>query len=462
MQTNWTPSIAVSTDPLYLEIVDALASDIAAGRLSVDFRLPTQRELADRLGVAIGTVTRAYAEAERRGLIRSEGRRGTFVGEPQTPKAILSSIARGVQHGIDLSKNHPLPSLDPALPPALRQLAKSRDIQHLLVYPPAAGLPSHREAGAQWLTRLGLPCDPEAVFVTDGAQHAISIILAAETRPGDTIAAEQCTYPGLTAAAEIMNLAVIGIPMDDLGIVPDALDAICRRKKIRLLYLNPSLHNPTTIISPMSRRREIAAVAEKHGVMIIEDEIMRPLLTEHPGYVASVLPEQSYLVISASKAIAAGLRVGFIVAPFKVRQRLVESINASCLGAPPLLTELVALWLADGTADAIISRRIQESAARQKLAASLLSGFRFKSHPSAYHLWLELPESWTGMKLAMEAQMRGVVISPAEAFAVDRRATIPAARISVGVPSTREAMTRGLEIITDILRGSPTRLRPTV
>ena len=115
MSTPWIPSLGEGNDPLYLGIVDALARDVAAGKLAADFRLPTQRDLSDLLGVAIGTVTRAYAEAERRGLIRSEGRRGTFVGEPQTSRAILSSIARGVSAGIDLSKNHPLPSLDPPL-----------------------------------------------------------------------------------------------------------------------------------------------------------------------------------------------------------------------------------------------------------------------------------------------------------------------------------------------------------
>ena len=88
MSTPWIPSLGEGNDPLYLGIVDALARDVAAGKLAADFRLPTQRDLADRLGVAIGTVTRAYAEAALRGLIRSEGRRGPFVCEPPTSRGI--------------------------------------------------------------------------------------------------------------------------------------------------------------------------------------------------------------------------------------------------------------------------------------------------------------------------------------------------------------------------------------
>lgn len=189
---------------------------------------------------------------------------------------------------------------------------------------------------------------------------------------------------------------------------------------------------------------------------------MRPLVGDHPGYITAHAPDNCYLVISAAKAIAAGLRVGFVVAPRAARQRVTESMNASCLGVPPLLPELLALWLSDGTAEATINRRVHECAARQKIAGEILKGFSFAQHPSSYHLWLQLPESWSGMKLAMEAQMQGLIVSPAEAFAVDRKSPLPAVRLSIGGPATREMVTRGLTIITDLLRTGPSRIRATV
>ncbi len=461
-ENPWTPAITRTGAPLYLSIIEALSNDIASGLLPSDTRLPTQRELADRLGVAIGTVSRAYAEAERRGLIRSEGRRGTFVGELRTGKSILATMARLVSQGIDLSKNHPVPALDPPLAEALRKLTRSRDAQRLLEYPPPAGLTAHREAGARWFARMGAPVDPEGVFVTAGAQHALSTVIGSETHPGDLIASEDYTYPGVKAAAEFLGLSLTGIATDHEGIRPDAFDAACRKRTIRLLYCNPSLQNPTNTISPRSRREAIAEVAAKHGVIVVEDEIMRPFLTDDPGYISTMIPDQSFLIVSASKTVAAGIRVGFVAAPPRSRQRLVESLNASCLGAPPLMVELLVDWLSDGTVDRIVTRRREELQARQALGVELLDGFQLRSDPGSYHVWLDLPEGWDGMKLAMAAQMEGVVVSPAEAFAVDHKAATAAVRLSIGSVPTREMLTAGLTILADILRGTPGRSHTTV
>lgn len=457
----WHPNIDPAGGPIYLEIVQALSDDIASGRLGGGTKLPTHRELADLLGVAIGTVTRAYAEAERRGLIRSEGRRGTFVGSARSSRSYLAAIA-GDAPGIDMSKNHPDYALDPQVGPTLREIARDKSVQQLLEYPPAAGFDRHREAGAAWFNSLGASGEAGRTYVTAGAQHALSVVVAAETRPGDIIAAEQFTYPGIRAIAEQVGLHLVGLPLDDDGIIPAALETVCRQRKVRLLYCNPSLQNPTDTISPESRRVEIAAICERYGVIVVEDEIMRPMLDEHPGFISGYLPDQGYLVVSASKAVAAGLRVGFVLAPESARQRMIEGLNASCLGVPPLTAELLARWLDDGTVRRVIARRREELAARHALAAEILSDFHFRAHPSGYHLWLHLPEAWTGLKLAMEAQLRGVVITPAEAFAAESGVSTAAVRLSIGVPPSRELLRRGLNTLVDVIRGGAAPDQPTV
>ncbi|HKK20321.1 MAG TPA: PLP-dependent aminotransferase family protein [candidate division Zixibacteria bacterium] len=454
-ESSWKPELESSDQPLYMAIVKAIEDDVHNGRLSDETKLPTHRELADRLSIAIGTVTRAYAEAEQRGLIRSEGRRGTFVGSPRTGRSILARIAARPPMGIDLSKNHPVYHLDPDLPSALKRLARSRNAHSLLEYPPAAGFSRHRESGAKWLQSLGASAEPESVFVTSGAQHALSVILSAETKHGDSIAVERFTYTGIRALAEQMNLQVVGIQSDESGMLPDALEAACRHRRIRVLYCNPSLQNPTNIIWPKERRKEIAEVAERHGITVIEDEIMRPLLAGHPGYISTLIPEQSYLTISASKSIAAGLRIGFVVAPSRSHRKMIEGLNASCLGVTPLVGELFSLWLEDGTAERIIAQRRIDTARRQEVAAEVFDGHSFRNHPASYHLWLELPGAWTSMQLAMEAQLRGVVVAPGEAFAVDQKSPVTAVRLSVIVPETMEILRNGLETVAGVLQGSP-------
>lgn len=451
METNWKPTLADSQKPLYLAIVDAIAKDIAGGNLAIDTKLPTHRELADSMGIAVGTVTRAYAEAEHRGLIRSEGRRGTFVGEPRTNLSYLSTMAKRPSLGIDLSKNHPLYGLDPDLSRAMRSLVRRKGVQSLLEYPPAAGLMRHRECGARWMSKLGARAEPESIFVTGGAQHALLVILAAETQRGDTIASEKFTYPGLKAIAELLGLQVVGIPTDEEGIVPDALESLCRQKRFRILYCNPSLQNPTNSVCPLSRRKEIADVADRHGVTVIEDEIMRPFLSEDHGFISQMIPDKSYLVISVSKSIAAGLRTGFVLAPAGARQRIIESLNASCLGVTPIASELFSLWLEDGTVDRIISQRLQDTSARQEIASRILKDFKFSNHPASYHLWLKLPEGWTAMKLAAEAQLRGTVIAPGEFFSVDQKPTLEAVRLSVIIPARHDLLETGLNTIAELL-----------
>jgi len=462
METTWRPSLERSDQPLYLTIASAISSDIERGCLRSGTKLPTQRDLADQLGVALGTVTRAYTEAERRGLIRGEGRRGTFVGRSESSRSILSEMVKRAAHGIDLSKNHPLYQFDPDLSVTLHRIARGKNAQELLQYPPAAGFMRHREAGARWLTALGARTDPESVFVTYGAQHALSLIMAAEARHGDVIAAEKYTYPGVRAIAEQLGLQVVGVPTDAEGIIPEELDSLCRQKAVRLLYCNPSLQNPTNAISSRKRREDIAAVADQHGFMIIEDEIMRPLLTEHPGYIADMLPEQTFLTISISKSVAAGLRIGFIRAPARTHQGLVESLNASCLGTPPLTAEVFTHWLEDGTLDQTIARRRQDMAARQQLAAGLLAGLKFRNHPVSYHVWLELPHGWTGLKLAMDAQLRGVMVTPAEVFAVDPRLPASAIRLSVSGPPTQDLLASGIQTVVGLLRGTASHNQATV
>jgi DNA-binding transcriptional MocR family regulator len=451
---SWRPEIKRNDEPLFQSLLRAIEEDVKAGKLPSGSRLPTQRELADGLKIAIGTVTRAYDEAERRGLIYGDGRRGTFVGEALRGRGLLSSMSHIGSGGIDLGKNHPAPALDPDLAGTLRQIARRSDSQSLLQYAPAAGLMRHREAGAKWLKTLGMKVAAEQVFLCGGAQHAMMVITAAETRPGDVIAAEEYTYPGVKEIADVLGLDLTGIPMDAEGIIPEALETVCRHRTIRLLYCNPSSQNPTSRIFSSGRRRQIAELARKYDFMVLEDEILSPLLESPPDYITGFAPERSYFVASASKSVAAGLRLGFIVAPESARQRLIDSLQASNLGGPALTAEIFALWQNDGVVEKTIARRRRELAAMHKITCDVLKGFNISSNRSSYHVWLELPAGWTSGKFSLEAQGRGVLVAPGEIFAVDRKAPSNFARLSIGAVSDGERLKQALGIIRNILTGS--------
>ncbi len=232
--SGWTPDLSSHSGPLYRQIVAALAADLAAGRLHPGDRLPTQRELGAALGVAVGTVTRAYAAAEQRGLVRGEIGRGTFV-EGALPDGLQAEDEAQDEGGlIDLSVNLPVYSEDPDLGATLRQLGQRQDLSRLLHYQAHAGMPHHRRAGALWARRFGLTVKEEAILVCAGIQNALTVAFSALAEPGDLIFTEELTYPGVKAVARLLDLRLEGIAMDEEGMIPEALAAAAAKRRARI------------------------------------------------------------------------------------------------------------------------------------------------------------------------------------------------------------------------------------
>ena len=185
----------------------------------------------------------------------------------------------------------------------------------MLDYPADGGNPRDREAGARWIGRTGLAVEPDDVLVCSGSQHGITTVLATLLAPGDLLVTEELTYPGLKAVASLLHLRTQGLPMDAHGLRPDAFEDACRKGGVRALYVVPTIHNPTGTVMPEARRREIAAIARAHGVAIVEDDIHALLPAERPLPIAAFAPELSYYLMSTSKTLVAGLRVGYVAAP---------------------------------------------------------------------------------------------------------------------------------------------------
>ena len=450
--TIWEPRLEGRKGPRYRAIVEALAEDVAGGALRTGSRLPTHRELADRLGVTVGTVSRAYSEAARQGLISGEVGRGTVVrggGE--------SAADPGDGDGpVDLGQNHPP---DPAGHPqrtallgALATLTARADAGRLLDYPAAGGNAADREAGASWIERAGVEASPEHVLVCTGSQHGLTVVLATQLEPGDLLLTESLTYAGLKSVAGLLHLRLKGLPMDAQGLRPEALEAACREGGAKALYLIPTLHNPTTAVMPEDRRREIAAIARAHGLAIVEDDVHGLLPRERPRPIAALAPERSYYLTSTSKTLAPGLRIAYVLAPPEMVARLAGSLRATTWAVAPLMAAVASTWIRDGTADALVAARRQEALERQAIARDRLAGADFETKPEAYYLWLRLPEPWRGDAFAAEARARGVLVTPAETFAVGRAPVPHAVRLCLGAARTRAALSRGLGAVAGLLR----------
>jgi DNA-binding transcriptional MocR family regulator len=450
--TIWEPRLEGRKGPRYRAIVEALAEDVAAGELRVGGRLPTHRDLADRLGVTVGTVSRAYSEAARRGLVSGQVGRGTFIRGGHDP-----AIDTGDDDGpVDLGQNHPPdPPGQPqraALLGALASLTARADAGRLLDYPAAGGNPADREAGASWIERSGVEASPQHVLVCTGSQHGLTVVLATQLGPGDLLLTESLTYAGLKSVAGLLHLRLKGLPMDAEGLRPEALEEACREGGAKALYLIPTLHNPTTAVMPEGRRREIVAIARAHGLAIVEDDVHGLLPLEHPRPIAALAPERTYYLTSTSKTLAPGLRIAYVLAPPEMVARLSASLRATTWAVAPLMAAVASTWIADGTADALVAARRQEARERQSIARDRLAGADFDAKPEAYYLWLRLPEPWRGDGFAAEARARGVLVTPAEAFAVGRAPVPHAVRLCLGAARTRATLSRGLLAVAGLLR----------
>lgn len=449
--TIWVP-VLKSQGPRYRAIADAIADAVAGGDLAAGDRLPPHRELADALGVTVGTVSRGYADAERRGLITGEVGRGTFVrgarGLDPWPEP---SDAPEV---VDLSLSLParVPGEGELLAAALRRIAGAPGVGDLLRYQPNTGDPRQLAGAARWLGKVGVEVRASDVLITAGSQHALTVVFGALLRRDAVVLAGELTYPSVQVIARLFGVRLRPVELDGEGMCPDALERACRQEpRPAAVYVIPTLQNPTSATQSIDRRRAIARVAAAHDLWIIEDDIHALLPPEPPAPIATMAPERTIYLSSVAKCLVPGLRIGFVSAPPALRARLLTAIHATMWMPPPLMVEVTSQWLSDGTADHLLVAKRRETMRRQTLVGRLLAGHEIRTDPHGYQLWLELPEPWHADEFVAAARERGVLIIGAGAFAVGRRHTPQAVRISIGVPSWA-ALESALTALGDLLQ----------
>ncbi len=459
--TIWQPEIE-ETGPVYLAITRALESDIDTGRLTPGDRLPTHRDLAARLGVNVGTVSRAYAEARRRGLVQGEVGRGTFIRQPSPTPLSTAPSPLGAAGPIDLSVNVPPPGPPAGWGEALRALADDPEVEARLGYGDPRGSERLRRAGAGWLGEMGVEVGPDQLVVCAGAQHAILVALAATVGPGESVVCEPLTYPGFLAAARTLGLRVRTVASDERGIVPDALEALCLAERPRLLYCMPALQNPTAAVLDTGRRRRIAELAERFDLTMVRDDIQTGIVDDPHPCLSSLAPGRTLSIVSLSKSLAPGLRVAFLAGRGLDLGRAHDAVWSTIWMASPLGSEIACDWIESGRATERVRGLREELAARHAVAARALDGIPFVTRPGAQHLWLRLPAPWNGARFGGELERRGVRVSPAEVFLAEPGIVPPAAvRVSISAPADHAALARGLRIVGELWRSvEPGSRRP--
>ncbi len=447
----WKPSLSGTDLPKYIALADRLEQDVRSGVVLPGDQLPTHRDLADALRVNVSTITRAYQEAERRGLISGTVGRGTFVSADAC--AVLDMLRpEGLQKDmIELGLVLPLYIEDGNPAQILKQLSRDGHLHPYMKYTEPAGLPEHRAAGAQWVQRFGLNVSPEQVVVTAGAQHALACCLLACFRPGDRIAVDPLTYPGFKSVAVMLGIRLVAIAADEHGMIPEALATACRRDEIKGIYLMPGVQNPTAVHMPLKRRKELADSILRHRLLLMEDEAFGHTCSKRTTALSALAPLNSIFIASLSKVLYAGLRCAFVVSEDRYRALLVRAILNTLWMVPPLNSAIVAESITSGFMEKTLAAKQKEAARRNALAAETLDGFQYRGMPSGYFIWMQLPESWRGPELEVRGRQLGMNLFSAEKFAVGGIAAPSAIRISLTGPASRAELAKGLESLAELL-----------
>lgn len=453
--TIWVPSLQ-SGKPLYLAIADAIAADIQCGVLKAGEKLPPHRDLAWRLKVTTGTVTRGYKEAEIRGLLSGEVGRGSFVREASAAKPLPSRIE--VTNAIcDLSHSMPPPvygtqDLDDALHYVMREPSRL----HLLDYVPPESHFHYRQMAANWLRRSGIEVSAEQTVVTAGAFQGINMVLEALTQPGDGIMAEALNYPMLRPLLKRLNLQPKPIEMTSGGIDLVSLERVAKSGEARVLYIVPTYQNPTTSTLNRDRREAIVELARRYNLTIIEDDLFRLLNGRlQPPTLYSLAPERTFHITSLSKSLAPGLRIGFVAAPENRERILLAQARSSGARITGLTAEVARYWIETDIADHILSRIQQELQARREIFTAVFQGCDFLCEPGSPHAWLSLPPQWSGSRFASAALAQNIRVSPAASFMFGNRGPDKAVRLCFGQPQTNDELRRAFAALRKLMQEQP-------
>lgn len=433
----------------YRRIADRIAADIAAGRLQPGQRLPPQRTFARRHGLAASTAERAYGELVRRGLVVGEVGRGTFVraAPPRPGGRALTEPATTAP--VNLELNYPsAPGQAELLAPALAPLTRPDVLTDALRPAPADGTAPAREAAS---ALLGLP---GRVLFTGNARQAIAAALASLVRPGGRVGVEELTYPLVMEIAARIGVTLVPLATDGDGLLPDAVAAAHRSAPLSALYVQPTLHNPTSVTMSGARRRHVAAVAGDLDIPVVEDRIWSFLADGAEEPLAVHAPGLTHVVDGLSKRVAPGLTVGFLVVPPHRAEEVADVVRSGGWSAGRFALEAAVRWIEDGTVARLVAAKREDARHRQRLVRRWLGGFRVRCDPRAYYAWWELPAPWRADTFTAAAAEHGIAVTPGPAFAVDPGRTPDAVRLGLASAAVPD-LERALATLAALARGGP-------
>jgi len=406
----------------YTALADALRQAVLSGALPLRTRLPSERELADALGVSRTTTTAAYDALRDEGYLVSRRGSGTVTTLPERlPAPTLARSPHDDEAVVDLT------TAAPHAPEGLHDAV--RDALDLLPrylpttgYSPA-GLPELREAVAARYTERGTPTTPDQVLVTTGGQEAIHLLVTAHAGPGDRVVIEHPTYPHALDAVRAASARPVAVPSGPDGLDLDLLASTVRQASPRLAYLIPDHRNPTGTSLTADERTRVRDLAQRTRTLVVGDEALTDLTLEGPepdSFAGDGTQPNVAVLGSASKSFWGGLRIGWVRAHRDLVGRLTAQRAHVDIGSS-VLDQLVVARLLAHRETVLADRRARLREQRDLLLALLadrLPTWTAGVPVGGLALWVDLGAP-VSSALAALAPRHGVRVAPGPVFGVE-------------------------------------------
>lgn len=419
---SWYPKKLNSNRPVYLAIVDALEEDIIQRDLKAGDKLPPQRDLAHTLGIDFTTVSRAYKEGKRRGLLVARVGKGTFIANQLTAHP-QSTIAE--QNNItDMGMNIPPAPADPVIQnrmiSEMSETVRALPPTALRAYDDFIGSREDRTIASRWIAPRNPKIHVDNLLFCPGTQAALIALLTNLAPHRGTVACEAHTYPGFKAACQHTGCSPIGLAYDDDGLLPEAFEEACQKHPLQALYCTPTLHNPTARTWSAERRQEIADIARKYNVFIIEDDAYGFVSEDNTPPLSTYAPERSFYIAGLAKCFSSTLRVAILHCPTTAQQKIIaRSLHAQMIMGSSLTKAMALQVMKSGCLSKTAEAITLEARQRRTLAQEILAPY-LNERPlvDGFHVWLPLPAYWSMDDFILQLRSHNIRLVPPSAFSI--------------------------------------------
>lgn len=459
MDTNWHPDLLQDGIPKYRALLNAIRDDAESGALPDGEKLPPVRDMAWKLQITPGTVARAYQLGIDEGFLEAQVGRGTFIKKKETTLRLPreSFGETHVETGVVDLRNAAIPYVgqDEVIADLSAKLEFSGN--HSMVRYAEDWQAPIQQAMLDWMDIGNVRVAAKDLILTYGSQNAtLAAFLATLHGSSPVIATENLILPGTRQAAALVRAKIVGLATDHEGMIPRALEEMCRRERPQVVHLSANINSPTATMMSTNRMAEIADIARHYDLQIIEDDGHGKFFPERPTSFLHFCAERVWHVTSLSRYLAAGLRTGFLLCPpgkGDVGQGVLQGMGHSF---SPMVGQLAMEMVRSGCANDILENIRAHRQERVRIAVNELGGcWKINWHEAASFIWLDLPPGWSASAFSLAAERQGIQVAPADVFLPSNGVAPNAVRISLGGKHRTDIFTDALIKLDSLLDNPP-------